>query len=425
MLLFENISLALSGLWANKMRALLTMLGIIIGIGSVIGIMTVGDSMTSSVTSSMQSMGATNINVSLSQKSDSDVTEGGMTRMFRPKSYAEEDLFTPSMLEDFRKAYPDEVFAISLTETLGSGSYTINVDGKEAPVNATGVNTEYQKAQDLDIVHGRFFTQEDEDSARKVAVVSDKFCETLFPGQDPIGKSFQLTVGNKVHTLYIVGVYPYEDNGMSMFSTSDVPTTDLYLPITTAKAMGHQAEGYSSFTVVGAADVDTSVFLTQVQDFFASYYTRNDSWTATASSLQSLMEAMQEMMGTISLAISVIAGISLLVGGIGVMNIMLVSITERTREIGTRKALGATNGSIRVQFIVESIVICLIGGVIGILLGTALGTGGAQLLGYAASPSARAIAIAVTFSAAIGVFFGYYPANKAAKMDPIEALRYE
>ena len=126
-----------------------------------------------------------------------------------------------------------------------------------------------------------------------------------------------------------------------------------------------------------------------------------------------------------SLAIAVIAGISLLVGGIGVMNIMLVSITERTREIGTRKALGATNGSIRLQFIVESVIICIIGGVIGILVGLALGAAGANLLGYPASPSVGSIVTAVTFSAAIGVFFGYYPANKAARLDPIEALRYE
>lgn len=137
------------------------------------------------------------------------------------------------------------------------------------------------------------------------------------------------------------------------------------------------------------------------------------------------MEMMQEMMGTLSLAIAVIAGISLLVGGVGVMNIMLVSITERTREIGTRKALGATNGSIRVQFIVESVIICLFGGIIGIAVGAGLGSAGANLLGYAATPSVKAIVTAVTFSVAIGVFFGYYPANKAAKLDPIEALRYE
>ena len=131
------------------------------------------------------------------------------------------------------------------------------------------------------------------------------------------------------------------------------------------------------------------------------------------------------MMGTVQIAIAVIAAISLLVGGIGVMNIMLVSVTERTREIGTRKALGAKNSAIRMQFIVESVIICLIGGLIGIAVGMALGYGGAKLLGFPATPSLSAILIAVGFSMAIGIFFGYYPANKAAKLDPIEALRYE
>ena len=131
------------------------------------------------------------------------------------------------------------------------------------------------------------------------------------------------------------------------------------------------------------------------------------------------------MLSTITTAIAVIAGIALLVGGIGVMNIMLVSITERTREIGTRKALGAPNSSIRLQFIVESIVICLIGGILGIILGVILGISFANFLGTAAVPSVESIIISLSFSMAIGVFFGYYPANKAAKMDPIDALRYE
>ncbi len=141
--------------------------------------------------------------------------------------------------------------------------------------------------------------------------------------------------------------------------------------------------------------------------------------------MESMLESMTQMLSTVSLAIAVIAGISLLVGGIGVMNIMLVSVTERTREIGTRKALGATNGSIRTQFIVEAVIICLIGGLLGILVGLALGAAGARLLGYAASPSVGVILAAVAFSMSIGVFFGYYPAGKAARLDPIEALRYE
>jgi len=141
--------------------------------------------------------------------------------------------------------------------------------------------------------------------------------------------------------------------------------------------------------------------------------------------MESIVSTMMDMLSTITIAISVIAGIALLVGGIGVMNIMLVSITERTREIGTRKALGATNGSIRLQFIVEAVIICMIGGILGIILGVILGNVAAALLGYPATASAGSILASLTFSMTIGVFFGYYPANKAAKMNPIEALRYE
>ena len=402
---------------------LLEALYVAAGIGSVIAIMTVAGSMTNSITTSMQSMGANNITVSLTQKSDSDYTEGAQTRMFRPTTPGAEDLLTDEMLADYRALYGGSIYAVSLTQSLGS--YTVSTNADEAGVNVTGVNTEYAAANSVELSRGRFFTEEDEEKARTVAVVSDVFAETLFPGQEAIGQAFQLTYGTKVYTFYIVGVYPYESNGLVLESTDATPTTDMYLPISTAKAMSHADDGYQSFTVVAATGVDTSAFLTQTENFFAGYYTRNTSYTATASSMESLMESMTEMLSTISLAIAVIAGISLLVGGIGVMNIMLVSITERTREIGTRKALGATNGSIRVQFIVESVIICLIGGVLGILAGLGLGAAGANLLGYAAAPSAGVIFIAVAFSMAIGVFFGYYPANKAARLDPIEALRYE
>ena len=422
MLIFENIMLAISGLWANKMRALLTMLGIIIGIGSVIGIMTVGDSMQSSMTSNMQSMGASNITVSLTQKSDSDVREGGATLMFRRQSWSDEDLLTDSMIDDYLKYYGDQVEAIGLSESLGSKKIE---EDDNITVSLTGGNAAYQTVQDVKIQRGRFFTDEDVENERTVAVVSDVLCENLFGRVDPIGKTVSVTLGTKVHTFHIIGTYEYQDMGIALGSTDAIPETAMYIPISVAKSINHSAAGYSSFTVVGKADAYAQALLQNTKDFFASYYTRNNSYTATATSLESLMEMMQEMMGTVSLAIAVIAGISLLVGGIGVMNIMLVSITERTREIGTRKALGATNNSIRIQFIVESVIICLVGGVIGIAVGAGLGSFGANLLGYAATPSISAIVTAVSFSMAIGVFFGYYPANKAAKLDPIEALRYE
>ena len=179
-----------------------------------------------------------------------------------------------------------------------------------------------------------------------------------------------------------------------------------------------------SFTVsVGQSSTLQTFYI--VGDYFASYYTYNDSWTVSASSLSSLLDSMTEMLASVSLGISAIAAISLLVGGIGVMNIMMVSVTERTREIGTRKALGAPDSAIRMQFITESVILCLIGGAIGILLGIAAGLGLSAAMQVSGKPSLASILVAFGFSMAIGVFFGYYPANKAARLDPIEALRYE
>ena len=189
--------------------------------------------------------------------------------------------------------------------------------------------------------------------------------------------------------------------------------------------MTNATEGFSYITILTKQGTDSRALANQFEDYFNRFYQRNTDFGVMAISLDSIIDQYTSMMGTIQIAIAVIAAISLLVGGIGVMNIMLVSVTERTREIGTRKALGAKNSAIRMQFIVESVIICLIGGLIGIVVGMSLGYAGAALLKFPARPSLQAILIAVGFSMAIGVFFGYYPANKAAKLDPIEALRYE
>ena len=202
-------------------------------------------------------------------------------------------------------------------------------------------------------------------------------------------------------------------------------TTDLFIPIQTEWKLTGTIEGYYYINVMTKQGTDSRALAQDFQDYFNRFYTRNQDFQIMAISLDSVIDQYASMMGTVQVAIAVIAAISLLVGGIGVMNIMLVSVTERTREIGTRKALGAKNSAIRMQFIVESVIICLIGGIIGIIFGMLLGYAGASLLGFPAHPSVDAILIAVCFSMAIGVFFGYYPANKAAKLDPIEALRYE
>lgn len=428
MLIYENIRLALFSLKANKMRALLTMLGIIIGIASVIAIMTVGNSITTYVSDTMSSMGASNITVGLQQKQEEEETTregmsfGGRQRM---KTAKEEDYFTKEMLENYCETYADSISAISAQENMGNGKIT---EGNlYANISVSGVSLGYFLANDMSILEGRFFSEKETNEGKMVAIVSDKVVNNLYEGDNDkaLGSIFQASINDKIYSFTIVGIYEYEQSVISFSTASEKDiTTSVYIPLKAAQNANHTT-GYSQFTVVTKTDVDADSFATDTENFFATYYRQNRDFEPSAFSMSSMVDAMTEMMSTLTLAISIIAGIALLVGGIGVMNIMLVSITERTREIGTRKALGATNSSIRLQFIVESIVICIIGGIIGIILGIIMGIVAANLMEAPAVPSVSSIIMSLTFSMAIGVFFGYHPANKAAKMDPIEALRYE
>ena len=431
MLIGENITMAITGLLSNKMRAFLTMLGIIIGIGSVITIMTVGDSVTSSVTSSMQSMGANNIIVSLQQKSSDDETEegeisfsdSGTQTVVQP---TEDDYITDDMISQLMDNFSGSIQTVALEESVGSGQAQ---SGKlYANVSVTGVNSGYFTANELNLIAGRNLSQRDYDGARKVALVSDRLVNNMYAGDSSqaIGSQLEVQIGSDYYTYIIVGVYEYEQNAMnfSLSSERDI-TTSMYIPIAAAQAQLHSSGGYQMMTLVTAPGVNSTDLSGQVQQFLNVFYRNNRNFQVMAFSMESMVSTFSSMLSTLQVAIAVIAGISLLVDGIGVMNIMLVAITERTREIGTRKALGATNQSIRTQFIVEAMIICLIGGAIGVLVGVGGGSAAASWLGYPAKASVGSIVIALLFSMTIGVFFGYYPANKAAKMNPIEALRYE
>lgn len=429
MLLWENILLAINSLLSNKMRAFLTMLGIIIGIGAVIAIITVGDSLTLSVSENMQSAGANDIYVIVQEKNSDDKEEGNIDGIIYGSSntntsMSDEDLISSEMINSLCNQFPDEIYAINLQNSIGTTS--IELGKNSANVNLSGVTAGYFVTNDLEILAGHMFSKEDFEEGKNVILVSDKFVEKVFDGDNKkaIGSEIEINYENAMGVFSIVGVYKYEENYM-MGMPMGGETTDLYMPLKTSKNFTHQDNNYMFFEIITKIGVNSDEFSAKIKSFFEPYYRNNKNFEVTAMTLTSMVSMLTDMLSTITLAIAVIAGIALVVGGIGVMNIMLVSITERTREIGTRKALGAKNSSIRIQFIVEAMIICLIGGFFGVVLGVGAGMGLSNVLGYPAKPSISGIIISLLFSMSIGVFFGYYPANKAAKMNPIDSLRYE
>ena len=418
-MIWENVSLAFSSLKSNKMRALLTMLGIIIGIMSIIAILIIGDAMTSTVSTNLSTLGANNIIVSIRERSATNTRASNSA--LTPES---DDLITDQMISDLKSSLKNDIDGISLSH---SGGVAQARDGDlYANVSITGVNADFTKANNVTMLSGKFITDSDVADTNQSAVVSDKFVNNMFPdGSEPIGKQVKVYKSSSIELYTIVGVYRHEQMsfGGSMASDKDTTTT-LYIPVSTAR-QNLVEKNYTNLTVVALRNDDMAMLTNKIQLYFDSIYANNALWSASAFNMTSMLDTIEETMGTISTSIAIIAGISLLVGGIGVMNIMLVSVTERTREIGTRKALGAKNFHIRFQFVTEAIIIALIGGIIGLLLGIATGAVITSVFGVPLVISPLTTVACVLFSMAIGVFFGLYPANKAAKLDPIEALRYE
>lgn len=428
MLLWENIVLAITGLLSNKMRTFLTMLGIIIGIGSVIAIITVGNALTLSVSQEMQSMGANDV-YAIVQPRKNEEEEGKVDgikygALEQQTEMTSNDYISSEMISQMCESFPDEIYAINLEQNIGSAEVSIN--NKSSNLSLSGVTPGYFITNEKTMLAGHMFSQIDFEQGKNVIIVSDKFVEDVFDGDNrkALGTEIEVKCNNELGKFSIVGVYEYQQNYMMGMPTLG-GGTPAYLPLKTGITFTHTDNAYPYVQIITKVGVDADILATKIEDFFEPYYRNNRNFELNAMTLTSMTSMLTDMLGTITLAISIVAGIALVVGGIGVMNIMLVSITERTREIGTRKALGATNGSIRIQFIVEAMIICLIGGAFGVIFGVSSGMLLSNILGYPASPSISGIIISLVFSMTIGIFFGYYPANKAAKMNPIDSLRYE
>ena len=390
----ESIQVALEGIWTNRLRSFLTMLGIIIGVAAVIAVVAIGQGSKSVILSEFEKIGSNLFVI--------------YTRWEEGKPVRTWDDLTVRDAEVIQELVPEvhSMAPISFSRT------TVNRGDKSIMAQFYGTTNSYAEIRNLDLSRGRFFTGDDNKAGRGVVVIDSNLAEDLFGRRDPLGQ--QVMVLNQ--PMIVIGVVQITDSLIGMNDSRSI-----YLPINTMQKVFqtryvHQLEGK-------AITKDTVDFA--MEQGIRILERRHGKDFYQGVTLESDLEMVNTVMGILTLVISSIAGISLCVGGIGVMNIMLVSVTERTREIGLRKALGARRKDILFQFLIESVTICLIGGAIGFLLGIGLAVAIAIIAKWPPVFSWWPVILAIAFSSAVGIFFGLYPANKAAKLDPIDALRYE
>ena len=422
----ENILLALHNLSANKIKTLLTELGIIIGIFSVILIMTLGDTLSFAIDQNLQGMGARDVYLVVGSKETKDEVDidGIKFGELDNNGISRDDYITSEMIIEMTERFKDDIYAVNLSYSAGNG--TTSNKNKSVNVSITGTSVGYYVSNDLDILAGHTFTEDDYNGHKKVTLVSKDFVDNLYEisYDEMIGKEITVQMNNTTETFSVIGVY--EDNSaMAMQTSMFINRESIYVPLMTALDITHEIPAFQVVQVVANINHNPDELAGKLENFFAGYYRLNPYTKVSAITFTSVLNIVNTLINTVTMVIAVIAAISLVVGGVGIMNIMLASVMERTKEIGTRVALGASKNNIRLQFITEAVILCLMGGIIGVILGVATGIAASTYMGYPTWPKLDAILIALSFSVATGLFFGYYPANKAAKMNPIDALRYE
>jgi putative ABC transport system permease protein len=400
----NNFEVAINGIKANKMRSSLTMLGIIIGVAAVIIMISVGQGASKRISDQISSMGSNLLMVYPGSSSGPMRGAGGSVN-----SLTLEDAEAIGELSLVAKSVPE--LSTSGNVQYGNQTWTSTVDG---------TTPEMQDIKEWELSSGYYFTDEDVASAGMVAVIGSTVSENLFSsGIDPVGE--RITINKLAFT--VIGVL--ESKGAAMMGQDQDDM--IYVPISTVQTRMSGTNYVRTINVQAESEKSMSYVQTNIEELLRERHRIADTADNdfNVRNLTSVLEAMETATGTMTMLLASIAAVSLLVGGIGIMNIMLVSVTERTKEIGLRMAVGATESNIRNQFLVESLVLCLAGGFAGILVGMLGASLISKFAGWSTYVTFYSILLSAGFSAMIGIFFGYYPAKKASSMDPIEALRFE
>ena len=401
------IRVAFRALLRNKTRAALTMLGIIIGVSAVIAMVSIGQGAQASVQAQIANIGTNLLFVSAGAQNVGGVRTGAG------------DSGTNTLTVEDLDAIKREVPSVSMvTPTVNARSQLVSGNANWN-TSVQGVSEQYPDVRKWAIQSGEFFTETDVRTAARVIVVGQTVADNLFAGMDPVGQTLRV-INSPFRVVGVMARKGQDQQGRDQDDIAFAPYTTVQKKILGSPRLQVAYVSAISQDATYTAQSQITDLLRQRHKLAASE--PNDF---TVRNMTDIADAANETSNTMTILLACIAGVSLLVGGIGIMNIMLVSVTERTREIGIRMAIGARSSAVRSQFLIESIVLSVTGGVIGIVVGIAVSLGIPKMLGWPTLVSTTAIIGSVIFSAAVGIFFGYYPARKAAALDPIEALRYE
>ncbi|WP_053955814.1 ABC transporter permease [Inediibacterium massiliense] len=402
--ILESIQVAMGAIFVNKMRSLLTMLGIIIGISSVITVVALGEGSQKVIDKEFEQFGAGRAFLMVNWR----------------EQYTTKDIFTHDDIEALKKAFSNDLEAI-VPNVSERGK--IKAKNEKLDVTLTGGDETYTKIEKINMLQGRYLMDADVKGRRAVAVVDKEMALEVFGRTNVLGENISVEFGESNASFVIIGIY--ENPKSTLRNMGGKTLGNIFVPFTTLEKIMGMSDRIFDVEMSLKKGVNTDSITDKMIRLIERRHDNEGENKYMIQTAESEMESINNITGIITTVVGAIAAISLLVGGIGVMNIMLVSVTERTREIGIRKAIGAKRKDILLQFLVESVIVSGIGGIIGTIIGVGLSFIVSSFINMPPSVSIRTIVIAWIFSAGVGIFFGIYPANKASKLDPIEALRYE